>query len=45
MNKITLVVGFDQREAIAYHTFCQSVLEKASLPVQFLPLAENTLVG
>lgn len=45
LNKITLVVGFDQREAVAYHTFCQSVLEKSSLPVQFIPLAENTLVG
>lgn len=40
---IHVVVGFDQREAIAYHTFCQSVLERSSLPVQFLPLAENTL--
>ncbi len=45
LEKITLVVGFDQREAIAYHAFCQSVLEKASVPVQFIPLAENTLVG
>jgi len=45
INKITLVVGFDQREAVAYHTFCQSVLEKASLPVQIIPLAENTLAG
>ena len=43
-DTINLVVGFDQREAVAYHTFCQSVLEKASLPVRFLPLAENTLV-
>lgn len=45
LNKVTIVVGFDQREAIAYHTFCQSVLEKASIPVQFIPLAENTLNG
>lgn len=45
LNKVTVVVGFDQREAIAYHTFCQSVLEKASIPVQFIPLAENTLSG
>jgi lipopolysaccharide biosynthesis glycosyltransferase len=45
IEKIIIVVGFDQREAIAYHTFCQSVLEKASLPVQFTPLAENTLAG
>ena len=42
-NTLTLVVGFDQREAISYHTFCQSVLEKASIPVRFIPLAENTL--
>ncbi|MFN7713639.1 MAG: glycosyltransferase [Curvibacter sp.] len=45
MSKVNLVVGFDQREAIAYHVFCQSVLEKASVPVQFTPLAENALVG
>ena len=43
MNKITLVVGFDQREAVAYHTFCQSVLEHTSVPVQFIPLAGNSL--
>ena len=43
MNSVTLVVGFDQREAISYHTFCQSVLEKSSIPVRFIPLAENTL--
>ena len=43
LDSITLVVGFDQREAISYHTFCQSVLEKSSLPVRFIPLAENTL--
>jgi hypothetical protein len=42
---LRLVVGFDQREAVAYHVFCQSVLERASMPVQFLPLAENTLAG
>ena len=42
---IKIVVGFDQREAIAYHTFSQSVLEKSSLPVLFLPLSMNTLRG
>lgn len=40
---IKIVVGFDQRESVAYHTFCQSVLDKSSLPVMFLPLAEHTL--
>jgi hypothetical protein len=44
-EKVSIVVGFDQREAVAYHTFCQSVIEHSSLPVQFIPLAENTLRG
>lgn len=43
MERARLVVGFDQKEAIVYHVFCQSVLEKATLPVEFIPLAENTL--
>ena len=37
------MVGFDQREAIAYHTFCQSILEKSTIPIQFIPLAINSL--
>ena len=39
------MVGFDQREAIAYHVFCQSMIDQSSMPVQFLPLAENMLSG
>ena len=35
---IDLVVGFDQKEAVAYHTFVQSVIENASIPVRFMPL-------
>lgn len=42
---VDIYVGFDQREAVAYHTFCQSVLEKASIPVRFIPLAKNLLSG
>lgn len=42
---VKLVVGFDARETIAYHVFCQSVLEKTSLPVSFLPLVEQSLDG
>ncbi|MBU3694718.1 MAG: glycosyltransferase [Rhodocyclaceae bacterium] len=42
-EKVKLMVGFDQREAIAYHVFCQSVIERASLPVQILPLAIHSL--
>ena len=42
-EKINIVVGFDQREAVAYHAFTQSVIEKSSIPVSFMPLAINTL--
>jgi len=42
-NTISIVVGFDQREAVAYHVFCQSVLERSSSPIRFLPLSENLL--
>ncbi len=45
IEPITIIVGFDPREAIAYHVFCQSVLEKASVPVRFLPLTRQSLVG
>ena len=44
-NTIKIVVGFDQRESVAYHTFCQSIIEYASIPVSFTPLAINTLKG
>jgi len=38
-------VGFDQREAACYHTFCQSVLERSSIPVAFIPLNAKQLDG
>lgn len=40
---IRLFVGFDQKEALAYHVFCQSVLERASVPVAFYPLNPGML--
>lgn len=40
---IRIFVGYDPREAIAYHTFCQSVIQNASKPVSFIPLAKNML--
>jgi len=42
-DHIKVVVGFDQRESVAYHTFVQSIIEKSSVPISFLPLAINTL--
>lgn len=43
VDQIKIVVGFDQKESIAYHVFCQSVLEKSSSPVHFIPLAQKNL--
>ena len=40
---IEMAVGFDQREAIAYHTFVQSVIDNSSIPVKFLPLNTKSL--
>jgi hypothetical protein len=45
IDPVIMVVGFDQREAIAYHVFCQSVLERASQPVHFVPLTANSIPG
>lgn len=36
---IRLFLGFDQREAAGFHTFVQSVIETASVPVAITPLA------
>jgi hypothetical protein len=42
---IRLFVGYDPREAVAFHTFAQSVLEKSSLPVSITPLVLQALPG
>ena len=42
---IPLFVGYDPREALVYHTFCQSVIEQASQPVSFIPLHQPMLQG
>ena len=39
MRPFPIFIGFDPREAVAYHVCCQSILEKASVPVAFTPLA------
>jgi len=43
LEKIKILVGFDQRESVAYHTFCQSIIEKSSVPIEIMPLAINML--
>jgi hypothetical protein len=40
MEKVIQVfAGFDGREAVGYHTFCQSVIERASAPVNICALS------
>ena len=43
VDRVNIIVGFDQVEAVVYHVFCQSVIDKATIPVQFLPLAIGSL--
>ena len=43
MELIRLVVGFDQREAIAYHVFVQSVIQNSNNPISFHPLSKKAL--
>jgi len=40
---LSIFVGYDPRESVAYHTFCNSVIRHASKPVQFIPLAKNLI--
>ena len=40
---IRLFVGYDPREALAYHAFCQSVIENTSTPVAITPIARSML--
>src|SRR5512135_1924726 len=38
MRPFPIFVGYDPREAAAYHVCCQSIIEHASIPVAFTPL-------
>ncbi len=38
-------IGFDSKEVVAYHVLCQSILDHASVPVSFVPIALNNLGG
>lgn len=35
---INIFIGYDQRETVAYHTLCQSILKYSSEPLAFTPL-------
>lgn len=38
MEPVDIFVGYDPREPAAYHVFCHSVLQRASVPVAFHPV-------
>ena len=40
---INIAIGFDQREAVAYHTFVQSILAKTTQPISFIPIVPSIL--
>jgi lipopolysaccharide biosynthesis glycosyltransferase len=41
MNAIPVFIGYDPREAVAYHTCVNSIIRLASQPVSIIPLALN----
>ena len=41
MNRIPIFIGYDPREAIAYHVCVNSIIRNASAPVAIVPVALN----
>jgi len=42
---IKIFIGFDPREAVAYHVCCNSLIRHSSVPLSFTPLALQNLSG
>lgn len=42
---IKVAIGYDPREALAYHVCSQSIIEMASEPVSIVPVAQSMLKG
>lgn len=40
---LKVFIGFDQVEAIAYHTLCHSIISRASVPVSIIPIKRSML--
>jgi hypothetical protein len=40
---LNIFCGYDAREAVGYHVFCQSVLSRSSIPVAFTPIQSSGL--
>jgi hypothetical protein len=42
---LSIYLGYDPRESIAFHTLAHSILRRSSVPVSIAPLAQNQLKG
>jgi len=42
-ESVRIYCGYDPRESAGYHTFCQSVMDRASIPCSFIPLHKSML--
>ena len=42
-SNLRIVIGYDTREAVAYHVFCQSILDNISVPIEIIPLVLHSL--
>ena len=38
MDRVRIYIGYDPKEAAAYHVCCQSIIAHSSMPVEFIPL-------
>lgn len=43
MTPLRIFIGFDPREAAAYHVLCHSIMKHASCPVSITPLVQSQL--
>lgn len=41
---LTVCIGYDPRETVAWHVLCHSILKRATRPVKIVPLALGSLV-
>jgi hypothetical protein len=42
---ITIYIGYDPRESVAFHTLSHSILRRASVPISIAPLVQSQLRG
>lgn len=45
MTPLRVFIGYDPREAVAFHVLAHSILRRASVPVSIIPIARHHVVG